>query len=255
MSNNLLGLIGLCKRAGMLAVGEEPADACCRARDTRLLLLASDAADNTARRVRHFAEEGACLSLRVPFTKYELGRSVGRSSCAILAVTDIGFASSIAHRLAEDDPKQYSAIAEKLDIKAKRMLQRREELKAHEKNLREGRKKAPQTSESAPVKKTERTSAGKVPARTPSRAPSRTAQPGRPKTGSAPRRSYHSGEKAPEGTAGGEARRSAGRPGGAHSSAHRPFKSDRRRAKPANPYRFSKPVKKGKGSFHKKDET
>lgn len=42
--NNILSLLGLALRGGNLAVGEEPVEAAARARDARLLLLASDAA-------------------------------------------------------------------------------------------------------------------------------------------------------------------------------------------------------------------
>ena len=55
-NEQFLSLIGLCLRGRNLEVGEEPVEAVARARDARVLLLASDAADNTARRVQHFAE-------------------------------------------------------------------------------------------------------------------------------------------------------------------------------------------------------
>ena len=77
-NEQFLSLIGLCLRGRNLEVGEEPVEAVARARDARVLLLASDAADNTARRVRHFAEAGQCVWLRSPFTKQELGQATGR---------------------------------------------------------------------------------------------------------------------------------------------------------------------------------
>ena len=86
----VLSLLGLALRGGNLAVGEEPVEAVARARDARLLILASDAADNTRRRVSHFADAGACIWIRVPFTKEELGRAVGRGGVAVCAVTDVG---------------------------------------------------------------------------------------------------------------------------------------------------------------------
>ena len=67
-SHNILSLLGLALRGGRLVMGEEPVEAVARARDARVLLLASDAADNTRRRVEHFAQAGQCLWLRVPFT-------------------------------------------------------------------------------------------------------------------------------------------------------------------------------------------
>ena len=144
--DNILHMVGLAKRAGRLEVGEEPVGAVCRARDCRLILVARDAADNTFRRVRHFADAGQCLWISVPYTKDELGSAVGRTSCAMLAVTDIGFAEAIAKKLAAVDPEKYTVTLEKLTVKAQRAAQRRKEQQAHEKNVKRGGKKR------APVK-------------------------------------------------------------------------------------------------------
>ena len=139
--NKVLGLLGLAKKAGALEVGEEPTGAASRAKDARLLLIASDAADNSRRRLRHFADAGACLYAALPCTKDELGSALGRTSCAMAAVTDVGFATAIAEKLAEDDAKTYGEIAEKLRVKAQRAAERRRELERHEKNVRAGKKK------------------------------------------------------------------------------------------------------------------
>ena len=150
--NNILSFLGLCLRGGNLTVGEEPVEAVARARDARVLLLASDAADNTRRRCAHFAEMGQCLWLRVPFTKAELGKAVGRSAAAIVAITDIGLANAVVHRLAELDPVHYDEAAAKLDLKAQRAAERRAEQKAHEKNVRTGKvKKKDAPVQEAPV--------------------------------------------------------------------------------------------------------
>lgn len=139
--DNILHMVGLAKRAGRLEVGEEPVGAACRARDCRLILVARDAADNSFRRVRHFADAGQCLWISVPYTKDELGSAVGRTSCAMLAVTDVGFAEAIVKKLAAVDPEKYTVTAEKLSIKAQRAAQRRQEQRSHEKNLQRGGKK------------------------------------------------------------------------------------------------------------------
>ena len=139
--DNILHMIGLALRAGRLEVGEEPVGAACRARDCRLILVARDAADNSFRRVRHFADAGQCLWVAVPYTKEELGEAVGRTACAMAAVTDIGFAEAIGQKLAAVDPEKYSLTAEKLHVKAERAAQRRKEQQAHERNLRRGGKK------------------------------------------------------------------------------------------------------------------
>ena len=213
-SNRILSLLGLALRGGNLAVGEEPVEAVARARDARVLLLASDAADNTRRRVEHFAEAGQCLWLRIPFTKAELGRAVGRSSAAVTAVTDIGLANTIVHRLAELDPVKYDEAAARLELKAKRAAERRAEQLAHEKNLRTGKRKpkkaAPPEEPAAPK------------AAAPSRKPRTSVRPG---DEDAPRR-------------------------------RKSRSSKENRPKPrTDPYAHSRPVKKGKGSFRKKEQS
>ena len=134
--DDLLRTIGLCKKAGRLEVGEEPAGAACRARRCRLLLLAEDAAGNTCRRAEHFAQAGQCQMAVIPADKEALGAAVGRTACAIAAVTDVGFASTLAAKLAAADPQKFSALAEKLSQKAEKAAQRRREQQTHEKNKR-----------------------------------------------------------------------------------------------------------------------
>ena len=140
-NEQFLSLIGLCLRGRNLEVGEEPVEAVARARDARVLLLASDAADNTARRVQHFAEAGQCVWLRIPFTKQELGQATGRGSAAVVAITDIGLAVTVVRRLAEMDPEKYDEDLAKLALKAKRAAERKSEAAQHEKNLRRGIKR------------------------------------------------------------------------------------------------------------------
>ena len=204
--DNILSLLGLALRGGRLVMGEEPVEGVARARDARVLLLASDAADNTRRRIEHFADEGQCMWLRVPFTKEELGRALGRTSVAVAAITDIGMAAAVARRLAELEPALYGESAARLDVKAQRAAERRAEQLAHEKNLRQGKKRVKKVPppEEAPPPKTVRS-------------------------------------------------RIAGSPSGSQPKS-RPSKGNRPkpRAKP-NPYAHSRPVKKGKGSFRKKE--
>lgn len=144
MANDpVLHLLGLAKKAGRLEIGEEPVGSACRARQARLVLLADDAAPNTYRRAAHFGEAGNVLWLQTPFTKEELGFVLGRSSCAMLALTDAGFAAAVADKLALRDPERYAAAQQKLREKADRTLQRQREKRQHEKNLREGKSKHP----------------------------------------------------------------------------------------------------------------
>lgn len=139
--DNILNLIGIAKKAGKLEIGEEPVGAAARARHAKLLLLAADAAENTARRASHFGEAGNVRVLSLPYTKAELGTVVGRTSCAMLAVMDAGIASSIVTKLAAASPEQYGEAAEQLATKAAKVLKRQKEQRQHEKNLQRGKTK------------------------------------------------------------------------------------------------------------------
>ena len=125
--DKLLNLIGLAKKAGKLEVGEEPVGAAARSKHARLILIASDAAENTRRRAKHFGDAGECICLEIPATKEALGKALGRTSCALLALTDIGFAEAIAKKLAESDEAHYGEAAKRLSVKAARAAERRAE--------------------------------------------------------------------------------------------------------------------------------
>ncbi len=150
MMEHILSMMGLAKKAGMVAIGEEPVGACARAKHARVILLAQDAGASTVRRAVSFAASGACLCLTVAVDKDQLGRALGRTSCAMAAITDIGFAEAIVKKLAALDPEHYSAAAGQLETKAKRAAQRRQEKLRHEKNLHSGKKKKKE-AEAAPV--------------------------------------------------------------------------------------------------------
>lgn len=233
MMDPILSMIGICRKAGKIEPGEEPVDAAVRARDARLLLLAADAADNTARRCAHFAEVGQCLWLRIPESKYELGRALGRGSCAILAITDTGLALAVAQRLAEHDPVKYDEAVAKLQVKAQRARERQEEQLRHEKNLRQGKRRAktpPPPPEEAPPK-----------GRTPDRPPAPGRRPGGP--GKGPRRPGTGPRKGPGG-----AGRGPGKGPDDRGPGYRPSRKERRHAEVNARYAHARPVKRGKGS-------
>lgn len=233
MMDPTLSMIGICRKAGKIEPGEEPVDAAVRARDARLLLLAADAADNTARRCAHFAEVGQCLWLRIPESKYELGRALGRGSCAILAITDTGLALAVAQRLAEHDPVKYDEAVAKLQVKAQRARERQEEQLRHEKNLRQGKRRAktpPPPPEEAPPK-----------GRTPDRPPAPGRRPGGP--GKGPRRPGAGPRKGPGG-----AGRGPGKGPDDRGPGYRPSRKERRHAEVNARYAHARPVKRGKGS-------
>lgn len=138
----ILSMLGLAHKAGRVEIGEEPVGSSARAKKARVILVASDAAAGSVRRAMSFANTGSCLCLVIPVQKDELGRALGRTSCAMAAVTDVGFADAIARKLAALDPERFESAAGRIAIKAQRARERRQEQLNHEKNLRTGKKKA-----------------------------------------------------------------------------------------------------------------
>lgn len=118
MTANALNLIGLALKAGRLEIGEEPVSAACRAHGAKVVLLASDAAENSVHRAEKFAQAGNVSCVITPFSKAELGHSIGRASCAMLAMTDAGLAASLMSKLAVLDPERYGEVAGMLNDKA-----------------------------------------------------------------------------------------------------------------------------------------
>lgn len=141
MNNPILHLLGLSKRAGKLEIGEEPVGAAARAKQAKLILLASDAPPNTSRRAATFGQIGNVLQISLPFTKEEIGMSLGRGSIAMLALTDAGFAGAIGDKLVLIDAEKYGPAGAQLRAKADRTYARQKEKRQHEKNLQKGKGK------------------------------------------------------------------------------------------------------------------
>ncbi len=134
-----LNYLALARKAGRVELGEEPAGAAARAQKARLIIVASDATDHTWRRAQSFVAGTQQICLKVPYTKDELGQAIGRTALALAAFTDPALALGFVKALGQ--PERYKAELESLDKRAQRIQQRQKEAKAHEKNVRTGKKK------------------------------------------------------------------------------------------------------------------
>ncbi len=89
-----LGLIGLAKRAGRIAAGEEAVKDSVRFGKAQVVILASDASDNTRKNITD-----SCKYYGVPYyvayTKEVLGHAIGNNFNAAIAVLDSGFSQNI----------------------------------------------------------------------------------------------------------------------------------------------------------------
>ena len=80
-------------------MGEEPVRLALQDGTAKTVFLAQDASDHTRRKVE--PKLGAVPLQVIPASKADLGRALGRESCAICAVTDKGFAQSLARHFEE----------------------------------------------------------------------------------------------------------------------------------------------------------
>lgn len=116
--NNALGLIGIARRAGKIAFGEDMCSIAVRDNKAKAICTASDASERTIA----FAESCGVVHLPLELTKIELGALIGRATCAQLAILDVGIAASVAQKLCLLNPvyQEASDTLAQLDARAKR---------------------------------------------------------------------------------------------------------------------------------------
>ena len=100
MSPKFYRLLGLCQRAGRLASGEVQAEAAVAGGRGKLILLATDASENTKKKWKNSAAFYA-LPLQAAGSRTDLGRALGEEERAVVVVTDEGFAAKLT-ALAEE---------------------------------------------------------------------------------------------------------------------------------------------------------
>jgi ribosomal protein L7Ae-like RNA K-turn-binding protein len=134
-----LNYLALARKGGRAELGEEPVGAAARALHAHLIIVASDAGDHTWRRAKSFAAGTDQQCVRLPYTKDEMGFAIGRTALAIAAITDVQMALALVNALGE--PEKHKAVLEVLSLKTEKLKKRQAEAKAHQRNLRKGKKK------------------------------------------------------------------------------------------------------------------
>ena len=138
MVSKALNYLSLARKGGLAELGEEPVGDLSRTGRAYVIAVASDASDHTWRRAKAYAAGTEQQCLRPPFTKEELGEAVGRESLAIAAISDAPLALALVQSLPE--PEKYQAAIQVLTAKSQKLKKRRQEAKAHLRNVRRGKK-------------------------------------------------------------------------------------------------------------------
>ena len=139
MNNKALNYLALAKKGRLAELGEEPVGAIARTGKAYVILVAGDASDHTWRRAKSYAAGTEQQVVRLDCTKEEMGFVVGRTSLAIAAITDPQLALALVTAL--DQPEKYKQAIEVLTAKATKAKKRQAEAKAHQRNVRMGKKK------------------------------------------------------------------------------------------------------------------
>lgn len=141
MSERLLNMLGLMRKASSIEIGETNTGIATRGGKAKLLVLAADASDNAQSRARGFVAGKDTVSITLPFTKDEISFHVGIHGCSMAAITDIGFANAFIKGLEQEYPDRYSEAASRVEEKFLRAQQRKKEMAAHERNKRNGKRR------------------------------------------------------------------------------------------------------------------
>ena len=115
----VLRMLGLARRAGKLAYGDELVREACFDHKTRCVFIAGDAGANAAKKAAFYADKANVPCVTLPHGKLELGSAIGKAGCAMCAVADIGMAAAAVNKLAEQDPA-YAEVAQQLSEKTQR---------------------------------------------------------------------------------------------------------------------------------------
>ena len=138
MVSKALNYLSLARKGGLAELGEEPVGDLSRTGRAYVIAVASDASDHTWRRAKAYAAGTEQQCIRLPFTKEEMGEAVGRESLAIAAISDAPLALALVQSLPE--PEKYQAAIQVLTAKTQKLKKRRQEAKAHLRNVRKGKK-------------------------------------------------------------------------------------------------------------------
>ena len=150
----VLRMLGLARRAGKLAYGDELVREACFDHKTRCVFIAGDAGANAAKKAAFYADKANVPCVTLPHGKLELGSAIGKAGCAMCAVADIGMAAAAVNKLAEQDPA-YAEVAQQLSEKNVK-IQSRRGVKKH-KDKAEKTEEAPVKTEKSAEEKPKRT--------------------------------------------------------------------------------------------------
>ena len=130
MEDKALGLIGLMRRAGAIELGEDNSADAVKAGKAKLLLMSADVSEAARRKALGYTASRSVHAVSVHYTREELGAALGVKSCAMAALTDMGFSNALMKELAKQYPEEYAALSQELEQRNDKAVRRRKETAA-----------------------------------------------------------------------------------------------------------------------------
>lgn len=108
MTERLLSILSLCRKAGKLHTGFDPVWAAAGSGGVRLILIAADLSEKSKKEVEYRARKGGISVLPVPLHMDQLGAVLGKKT-GIVGITDTGLAGSIQQIVsrADEDEEEF----------------------------------------------------------------------------------------------------------------------------------------------------
>lgn len=94
MKNKILSLLGIILRSGNLVSGDDTTLCDLKKGKIKLIIIANDASENTKKAFKDKSEYRNVPYI-IEFTKEELGKSIGKSSRAVIGIKNDQFATKI----------------------------------------------------------------------------------------------------------------------------------------------------------------
>lgn len=94
MNNKILSLMGLCRRAGRMTIGNDSVIDSINRRTARLVIIADDVSERTKKGIVRAAAENNVKVISINENKDEISDAVGKF-CAVLSIEDSGFAKKL----------------------------------------------------------------------------------------------------------------------------------------------------------------
>ena len=125
--NNILGMLGMMRKASRLCLGEDDCNDALQHGKVRILILPSDSDEKTHRNADLMLRGHSAVKIVVPFDNGELATAVGLQHCKMMAVTDLGFSQAFMKKLTEEYPGMFEAEFRLIEEKFRRTERRKTE--------------------------------------------------------------------------------------------------------------------------------